>query len=204
MKKKPLIFLACTLTALTLYGCGASVPSGPLESSAPDQTAPTETASIISISGNNMTLGNLEFMIPDGFTATVVNESSVALVSSDKACSIGLFATDISALDEAKAKEYLPLQHNSFVSDDCERVRESSSESLAAGFDITMNSYGKILPDASTACMDSTFTDSWYAYTILFECDINSPQIKEYITSFAEFTGYANYVGAEPRFDFVQ
>lgn len=220
MKKKYTIFLACSLTLALLSGCGTSAPSTDLSQAPTDstfstsasldtttstnETISTEAASIISISGDNLTLGNLEFTIPDGFTATIVNDSSVALVSSDKDCSIGLFAADISNLNEDKAKAYLPLQHKSFVSDDGERVSESTSESLAAGFDITMNSYGEITPDLSAACMNSTFTDSWYAYTILFKCDINSQQLQDYVITFAEFTGYANYSGSDPRFDFIQ
>ena len=155
--------------------------------------------------GDKLILGNLEFSIPDGFSVTIVNDNTFSLTSSDKECVFGLHATDISELSEPQAIEYLPMQHDAFMTEGIVRVNESDLEGIIAGFDLIIDFYGEMSEDLDiTTCMDTSFTDSWYAYTIMFKCDPDADKASEYVTTFVEFISYSEYLGESPRFDYVQ
>lgn len=200
------LLLSSCGTASTTSTDSSTVPSSAVasEPEKPSST-PDEITPVVSITGDSLALGNFKFTIPSTFIVSKVNDNTVLLTSLDEDCSIGLFAVDISNLDEAKTQTYLPLQHNSFITSDHERIKEALLDALVGRFEIKINTYGEIRSDDSAvSCMNATFTDSWFAYTILLECDVESDKLESYINTFAEFIGYAKYAGENPRFDFIQ
>lgn len=165
----------------------------------------TENAVAAQINGDIILLGNLEFTIPKSFSAGSVSDNSIVLLSDDAFCEMGLFAADVSMLDDARLREYLSAQREAFLTENVVRLEESQLDSIVAGFDVVVNSYGEIDSKGNTAhVMDITLTDSWYSYTILFKCDTDAPNLSDFATIFAEFICYAKYLGETPRFDFVQ
>lgn len=206
------IALLVLYITLTFAGCGTQNGN---EITAPLNTAPTVTTSPIEttrpskqetgIYGDTIILGNIQFTIPDGFTASKINERTFLLSSEDNECFFGLFAIDISDKSESTLKTYLPQQQKSFRDTEGTIIDEDKIDGFISGFDVMLNFYSEINLDLEiTAKMDTTFTDSWYAYTVLFQCDGASEKLSDYVTTFAHFTGYSKYIGEEPRFNFVQ
>lgn len=173
----------------------------------PAQTATgsSENASTtVSISGNTVTAGNLKMHIPSGYTAEQVNDNAVMLGSPDGKCGISIFAADISDLDEAAAMAYIPMQRESFYADDAVQSEiETIGPYEVGGFDVNMEVYSEIYTDLSMySVLATTFTDSWYGYTILLKTAETSTE--DYATAYGQMVLTATYTGAVPRFDFVQ
>ena len=214
--KKSIVAILLIALMLCVSGCGSSNTSDTtVAAGASDnenttlnhtQTSTTGTAKRENgVYGKILVLGNIEFTIPEGFQATIIDENTYMLTSKDYACSIGLYANSVQELDEEMTQIYLPLQHQAFVGEEETKYEESKLDGFAAGFEIKMNSYASATDDLRLSInMNSTFTDSWYAYTVMFKCASDSANLNSYVTTFAEVTGYAEYVGDEPRFDFVQ
>lgn len=220
MKTKLTALLLCAvllLTACTSPPAATTTPTTtappettvPVETTAapPETTAPaepTETGPACSISSTTVTAGNLTFTIPDGYTATLVNENSIMLGSPDGKCGISIFAADISALDEATAMVYIPMQKESFYADDAVQSEiDEIGPYTVGGFDVTMEVYSEICTDLSMySVLSTTFTDSWYGYTILLKTAETSTEA--YATAYGQMVMTATYTGTEPRFDFVQ
>ena len=220
MKRKTLALLLCA--ALLLTACTAPPPettapptTQPVETTVPVETttAPPETTApaevaidgpVCQINGDTVTAGNLIFQIPDGYTASLVNENAIMLGSPDGKCGISIFAADISDLDEAATMIYIPLQRESFYTDDAVQSEiEKIGPYDVGGFEVDMEIYTEILTDLSMyAVLTTTFTDSWYGYTILLKtAEVSS---EGYATAYGQLVLTAVYTGATPRFDFVQ
>ena len=222
MKRWLAIILAAAI-ALSMAACTAEQPpeTTPPTTTAATTEAPTEATTAATteattepttapeklstgVYGDTIILGNLKFAIPEGFLTTVIDERTITLTSKDGKYTIGLFAADISALDEEKAKIYIPLQHGSFV-DENDLAEANEVDGYVAGMEVKYDLYVDINTDLQFSTnMATTFTDSWYAYTILVISTADSDLIKDYTTTFAEFTAYAENIGEAPRFDFVQ
>ena len=214
MKRNTLALLLCAVLLLTACAAPpaettAPPTTQPVETAAPVETttappAPTEPAQACRINGNKVIAGNLTLTIPDGYTASTVNDNAVMLGSPDGKCGISIFAADISDLDEAAAMAYVPLQKESFYSDDAVRSEiEPIGPYTVGGFDVTMEVYSEIFTDLSMySVLATTFTDSWYGYTILLKTAEISAE--GYATAYGQMVMTATYTGAAPRFDFVQ
>lgn len=176
-----------------------------LEYPDPAEAAGTvDAAPVCSISDNTVTVGNLIFQIPEGYTATLVNENAIMLGSPDGKCGISIFGADISSLDEAAAMYYIPMQRESFYADDAVQSDiETIGPYTVGGFDVNMEVYSEILTDLSMySVLTTTFTDSWYGYTILLKTAEISTE--DYATAYGQMVLTATYTGPTPRFDFVQ
>ena len=220
MKRKTLALLLCAVLLLT--ACAAPPPettapptTQPVETTAPvavttappettAPAAPTEPAQACRINGNTVIAGNLTFAIPDGYAASPVNDNAVMLASSDGKCGISIFAADISSLDEATTMAYIPMQKESFYSDDAVQSEiEVIGPYTVGGFDVTMEVYSEIFTDLSMySVLTTTFTDSWYGYTILLKTAEISTE--DYATAYGKMVMAAKYTGPAARFDFVQ
>ena len=66
---------------------------------------------------------------------------------------------------------YIPMQKESFYSDDAVQSDiEVIGPYTVGGFDATMEVYSEIFTDLSmSSVLTTTFTDSWYGYTILLK-----------------------------------
>lgn len=160
---------------------------------------------VVSVDGSTLTLGNFEIQIPDGFSVNSSDENTVSIASADGGCFIGVFAADVSGLTEEQVKTFLPQQAASFMADSSSRASERQSDTRFGPFDVTIDLYAETSSElAATVNMDTSFTDSWYTYTIMFRCYADSDKLSDYTTTFAEFCGYAEYTGEDARFDFVQ
>lgn len=197
---------AATTTPTTTAPPETTVPvettTAPTETTAPAE--PTETGPACSISGNTVTAGNLKMTIPSGYTAQQVNDNAVMLGSPDGKCGISIFAADISDLDEAAAMAYIPMQKESFYADDAVQSEiEEIGPYTVGGFDVTMEVYSEIFTDLSMySALSTTFTDSWYGYTIqLKTAEIST---EDYATAYGQMVMAAIYTGPTARFDFVQ
>ena len=177
-----------------------------LEYPDPAQATPVspENGPTVSISDNFVNAGNLKMTIPSGYTAEQVNDNAVMLGSPDGKCGISIFAADISALDEAAAMAYIPMQKESFYADDAVQSEiEEIGPYTVGGFDVTMEVYSEILTDLSMySALSTTFTDSWYGYTILLKTAETSTEA--YATAYGQMVMTAIYTGPAARFDFVQ
>lgn len=220
MRKLTSVLLIVCMAAALISGCDGTkyegdqtnpVDANPTTMSTSSPTAETDVAYPTTsapkkdngIYGNTVVLGNITFTIPDGFIATAVNDKSFMLSSDDGKCAFGLFAADISELDEDKAKLYLPQQDEIFVTEGSVIGDIDTIDGFVAGYDVVMDFYGVWDGNKIITVMDGTFTDSWYAYTVMFRAE-SGDGLSDYITKFAEFTGFAIHDGTESRFDFVQ
>ncbi len=201
--KRLLCVLLITLLILSLSSCGNTSVTIDIENNN-HTNAPQETQPKTGIYNNTIILGNIKFEIPEGFTASLIEENTIALSDGNGECSIGLFAADISMLDEEKTKQYIPLMYDSFKTDGAERIEESTMDGYAAGRYVDYQFYGEINGDNNTINLDTAFTDSWYAYMLILKCDAESDDLSDNMQTFIQMAGYSEYTGKEPRFDFVQ
>lgn len=163
------------------------------------------TANVSNASDTAIVLGNITYEKPDGFTVTEVDEISYVLSSTSGDCAIGLSAIDISELDEAKTKLYLPMVTESYTDyGDALVVPADDIIGEVAGFPVSMSACGTY--DGSQMVLNAvtTFTDSWYAYTILIKYDMESDSKSDYISILVDLMYNATYNGKESRFDFIQ
>lgn len=220
MKRNTLALLLCAVLLLTACAAPPAQTTAPpttlpvettvpveTTTAPPETTAPAEVATdgpVCQINGDTVTAGNLIFQIPDGYTASLVNENAIMLGSPDGKCGISIFAADISAIDETTAMAYIPMQRESFYADDAVQSEiETIGPYTVGGFDVTMEVYSEIFTDLSMySVLTTTFTDSWYGYTILLKTAETSTE--DYATAYGQMVLTAVYTGAAPRFDFVQ
>lgn len=170
----------------------------------PDPAESAKSSATCTINGSSVTAGNLIFQIPEGYTATLVNENALMLGSPDGKCGISIFSADISDLDEATAMAFIPMQQESFYSDDAVKSEiETIGPYDVGGFDVELNVYTEMFTDLTIqSVLDTTFTDSWYSYTIQLRATETSTE--NYATAYGTMVLGAIYAGDPPRFDFVQ
>lgn len=221
MKRKTLALLLCAALLLTACAAAPTPTTPPTTTAAPTETttpvetttappettapaAPTEPAQACRIDGSKVIAGNLTLAIPEGYAASPVNDNAVMLASPDGKCGISIFAADISSLDEAATMAYIPMQKESFYSDDAVQSDiEVIGPYTVGGFDVTMEVYSEIFTDLSMySVLTTTFTDSWYGYTILLKTAEISTE--DYATAYGQMVMTAKYTGPAARFDFVQ
>lgn len=157
--------------------------------------------------GGDIILGNIKFAIPDEFTVSIIDEETIYLTSPEKDCMISLIAKDTSMLDETYTKEFLSRVKESIDSEDPDGVRlnESSIDGIIAGMNVVMDYYGMINSNLDmTININASFTDSWYTYILMLRSDAKSDSSNEHSITFANFVGKSEYIGLDPRFDFVQ
>lgn len=215
--------LICMLLCVIFILCGCGTASEETEPSiSKSETIPTETTTSVSATesseividdstpdneANNvssLSIGNIRFTLPNGFFIYTETPDSYGLMSDDRNCAIGLYATDFSSLDETSAKKMLPLQHSVFLDDEI-RYDESDMNYTIAGFPVIIDIYSDISDVNNFKLkMNTSFTDSWYGYTITFTCNPGSTNIKDFSSRFGELLTYSEYVGNPPRFDYVQ
>lgn len=209
------IFVFCLTLCLILCGCVAAPEetepstSSTTESSETtlpivDDSAPDKVDEATD-SDSTLTIGNIQFSLPDGFTIYSEVANSYGLISDDKNCVIGLYGFDVSPLTEDSVKKLLPTLHSKFLLEDEIRYDESDLNYKIAGFPVIVDFYADISNmDSPTINMNTTFTDSYYSYTLTFVCNSGSGRISEFSSAFGEMVAYSEYIGDTPRFDYVQ
>ncbi len=150
-------------------------------------------------------IGNLIFAVPDGFEMMYSDDYVVAIITPEQDCFISVSAIDISELSEEKVPIYLPQQHKSYMHEDAYQLEKSTLSVTVAEFDVIFNKYTEVGGTFDiSANYDATFTDSWYAYTILFRADAATENGAALGNAFADFILSAQYVGKPQRFETVQ
>ena len=207
--------------ALLLTACAAApaVTTAPPATTAPADTAPPTTVPVTTapaetapqlgapcaIDGDLISVGNLAFRCPDGFTAEIVNENAIILKNADRVCGVTLFAANVADLDEDAVRYYVPMQAESFLTQEVVRDDATVQPMTVGGIDVDFQVYGEMFADLSTQMViDATFTDSWYAYTIKMVEPITEDYDSTNITSVMTALVLATYTGPDARFDFVQ
>lgn len=197
--KKLVCLLLCVI--FILCGCG----SAPAETVPPTTSIETDPPTTEAENTSEITLGNISFSIPDGFFVYSETAGSYGLMSDDRKCAIGLYATDFSGFDEAVVQRMLPVQHAAFLDENEVRYEESDINFTIAGFPVIMDFYCDISNmDNFQIKMNTSFTDSWNGYTVTFTCNSDVEDLQAYTTSFGELLAYSEYIGETPRFDYVQ
>lgn len=218
--KRIIILILCL--GMLLCGCESEpseiIPDPTIETSASEEiseptveintepeTLPQETYPVSGVYDGEVILGNITFEIPDDFVVTVVNELSFVLSSSDGACAIALSAVDISELDEENSKKFLPMVNESLINfDDLVVAQADDIIGEIGGFPVTLRACGTYDGSNMVFHADTTFTDSWYAYTIIYKSDMESEKHSDYNSLFVNFIMFSEHNGREVRFDFVQ
>lgn len=164
----------------------------------------SETNPIV-IDGDFVALGNFKIPYPKDFELNSVTENTAMFTSNDDNCVIGVFSADVSTLTESQIRDFLPAQHNSFMTEGAVKGDITEKAVSFGSFDLSFDLYAEVDTDSlATINMDTTFTDSQYSYTIMFRCYAEADNLGEHSYSFAEFCGSAKYVGGSPRFEFIQ
>lgn len=208
-------FLLCLALCLILCGCVAAPedtdPSTPSTTEFSENTIPVCDDSALDKSDgatnadSSLIIGNIQFSLPDGFTIYSEVSNSYGLISDDENCVIGLYSFDVSSLTEDSVKKLLPTLHNKFLLEDEFRYDESDLNYKIAGFSVIVDFYADISNmDSPTINMNTTFTDSYYSYTLTFVCNSGSGKIADFSSAFGEMLAYSEYIGDTPRFDYVQ
>ena len=171
-----------------------------------EAVAPTMHATVISVNGSSsVRFGNFETTIPTGFKVLSVADNTLSIGSEDGECVIGIFAADISMLTEELAAAYVPTMYETFATEGAVRTEGKQMDGIVGPFDVKYDLYAEESSDiGSTINIDTALTDSWYCYMIMMRCNSGSGKTSEYTNAFAEFFGYAEYIGGTPRFEFVQ
>lgn len=170
----------------------------------PESSVTQTDIQAVELSDNEFLCGNLIFAIPEGFEIIKQDEVYTCISNDDGTCVIGFVAADIAQLDEEKTKLYLPMQHDAFLEEGIIRVSAGDLESQIAGFAVIIDAYGNANVNPWTMNMDTSFTDSWYAYTILYRCEGESELLDQYNLMFIDMTIGAKHNGKPARFDYVQ
>lgn len=172
----------------------------------PEPTTDLSSFEEQALSENQFLVGNIVVTCPEGFSVADQSEDGgmVAFTSEDNDCAIGLFAFDISFMSEESAMAFLPGQHSTFIESDAVRISEDDLECTIAGFPVIIDGYGNAASDPWYFNFDTTFTDSWYSYTMLFRCPGENEFLDQYTTAFVDLLVFSEYRGEDPRFDFVQ
>ena len=188
--KRIIVFMICI--SLLLSGCGADQ----------EETVP-ET--IISTS-NEFTFGNYKATLPESFSLVTDTDGLVQLRSEDLHCFFTFYYLDISEYSENFVAEYLPEQRSNFMPDNVIPLEDSDIPVYVSGKKLNFKTYGVYDENFPKLEMATTFTDSWYAYTLEYSChlDIDKELQSEYPTIFGIMLRDAVYEGPERRFDFIQ
>ena len=172
------------------------------------ETESPQTYPETGVYGGFIVLGNITFAIPEDFIVTVVDENSYVLSPSDGLgnCAIAIAAFDVSILDENSTKNYLKTINESMVDFGDDIVVPSDEDIIAeiGEMEVHLRACGTSDGYNMIFHADATFTDSWYAYTIIYKYDMESEKSSEYNNIFITFTLSSVHNGKEPRFDFIQ
>ena len=202
--KKLICMLLCVI--FILCGCGSKTAETEVHNvddmTQPAITLPTETGSNdLSV----ITIGNIKFTLPDDFIVYSNHKNSCAFMSDDTDCDITLSAFDVSPLTEESVMDFLPDIHSKFISPNEIRQNETDINIKIASFPVIVDCYGDSSDiDNTTVKMNTTFTDSWYSYTITYCCKSDSEKVKVFSTAFGEMLVHSEYIGDTPRFDYIQ
>ena len=172
------------------------------------ETEPPQTYPKTGVYGDTIVLGNITFAIPDDFIVTVVDKNSFVLSPSDGNgnCAIAIAAFDVSLLEESSMETYLDTVNKAMVDfgDDIVVPSEDDIITEIGGIEVHLRACGTSDGSNMIFHADGTFTDSWYAYTIVYKSNMESEKHSEYNNIFVAFTLSSTHNGREPRFDFVQ
>lgn len=190
---------------LMLCGCGSApvetVPQNTLFVTHPPISLPSEETEGPIV----LTLGNIKFTLPEGFILYSDHEDFCGFMSDDADCDISIYTFDVSSMTEEYVKDFLPDIHSKFISENEIRYNESDINYEIAGFSVIIDLYGDISDmDNTVVKMNTSFTDSWYSYTITYSCKTDGEKNKEYSNFFGEMLVSAEYTGNPPRFDYIQ
>lgn len=191
--KRIAAMLLSVCIAISLNACGFPTDDYDLQDNSTEYTA-----------GDTFTVGNYTMTVPDGYSAEKSNDL-FCLSSENSDGFISIFAVDISPLDEAHVHSYIASQSEAFVDEEATRYNEKIQEVTFGQLSVYLDLYAEESPDGlATIKTNGSFTDSWYGYTVAIQCSAESDKISEDFNAFAAFCASAEYVGEEPRFDFIQ
>ena len=189
MKRNTLALLLCAVLLLT--ACAAPPP----ETTAPP-TAPTYPQDT-SVEGTSIRIGNYSAEIPDSFSVHSSDDQSIVLASPELKCVIGLYASDASSISEESLKSWIAQQIPSSYG-------AEKTETLFS--DLKLNGYLWVELDEnlkSTACIQTTFTDSWYIYRVETHLLPDAPDSEAMGASIRFLSSFTSN-DAPPRFEWHQ
>lgn len=192
--KRIIILLFAFWMAISVSGCKASSDNHTLQ----DYNDTTEN-----ITGS-FTVGNFVMTIPEGYSAKKSSDLYM-LFSENSDCIISVFAVDLSILDETHVRQYVSTQSKVYEDPEATIYNAKVQELAFGDLSVRVALYAEETVDGrATIRANGSFTDSWYGYTVAIQCSADSDRISEDFYSFAEFCGYAEYIGEDRRFDFIQ
>lgn len=169
-----------------------------------DASAP-ETSPSNSISGETFIIGNFTFYVPESFSVTSSEGGAPFILSSaDNDCIIILYASDISNMDESTANSFLYLQHESLTEYEFVVLESDDIYAIIDEFPVVLNSCLVLEDGKSNLCIDGTFTDSFYGYTLVYKVNMDSDSQSDYNIQFVDLMACSQYNGKDPRFPLVQ
>ena len=193
MKRILTLFLAVWIV-LSFLGCGSTTDR--YTERHYNDTTENITGSFI--------VGNFVMTIPEGYSAKKSSDLYM-LLSENSDCIISIFAVDLSILDEIHVRQYVSTQSKVYEDPEATIYNAEVQEIVFGDLPVYVRLYAEEAADGrATIQANGSFTDSWYGYTLSIECSADSDRISEDFYSFAEFCGYAEYIGEERRFDFIQ
>lgn len=192
--KRIIILLIAVWIAISILGCDAS----------PDNNSSQEYNYTSENITGSFTVGNFVMTIPEGYSSKKSSDLYM-LFSENSDCIISIFAVDLSILDETHVRQYVSTQSKVYEDPEATIYNAKVQEIVFGDLPVYVSLYAEEAEDGrATIQANASFTDSWYGYTVSIECSADSDRISEDFYSFAEFCGYAEYIGNERRFDFIQ
>lgn len=213
MKRILSLLLALSVAVAMFAACGsasqvetepASTSGETTSATAPTQaTKPTVPAPTYKpqVQRETVTIGNLKFTLEPDQRVEDLGEGSYFFTLVEGKATLFVYAGDVSEFSVSLAEAFTKLQHKTLTED---RIIVDSVETdlQIAGFDVTAESYGTLDENGDLiACLDISFTDTWYSYTLLFICDGEGEKVSDYAYIFGQMLGDVVYVGEAPRED---
>lgn len=200
--KKWIVFILALVMCTAIIGCQDQTSSPPSASTESIETmAPETTPTGNQVSAyNTFCVGNLEFTLDSDMSIEENGENiyTVTLIQ-DKAMLV-MFAADISSISEDLVSAYVEMQHKTVTADADHSSGVTEFDVEICGFPTISESYGVVNESQSTAYLDISFTDSWYAYSFHYAAAVtDNDDAYNCAKLCGEFLATAKYVGDTPR-----
>ena len=192
-----LLLVVCIIAALT--ACAADPePSATTESTAAP-TAPPTTTPPATTPSNVFTIGNLRINLESDQTFTKHDESSYTVDIVPEKATLFIYASDVSSFGLDAANTISDIQLDT-LTEDRVKLGVSKTDLKIAGFDVVAEAYASIDSDGNViACMDTGFTDTWYAYSFIFCCNGQDDNVSDYSYALGNLIRGIKYTGSAPR-----
>lgn len=156
-----------------------------------DQNA---VASETEVQGEPLSIGNLEFNLTDGMQVEEFEGGAYLVTLLEKKAYVEIFTTDVSELGDFTSS-FATIQHNYHTEDRGEVSNETETTIQIAGFSAAGETYNNSNANGIILYhVDTSFTDTWYAYTFLFYCNGQDSNWEDYTILYQELLDTAEYI----------